>query len=194
MMWAPQRPRLYFGESAMDETDLRDALLHEVEDKLATPEERRDNLIAEAARIRERFPRTTDEDEKRSLQARYREIDKELDLLKRVMHPDRQGEMYDRDSSGRARAVFNQAKYDARVAKGLKRVQEKHAMGMGENAFGRIKSELNYLLSNYTSANDAKIEQLIDKWRRSGDPSYDPSINVRYRSVRKKKMRDNHAL
>ena len=178
----------------MDEKELRNALISEVEEVLATPEERRDKLLAEAAQIREAFPCASDPAEKQQMQARYREIDKELEFLKRVMHPDGEGEAFDRDNSGRGSSVFNQAKYDAKVARGLKRVQEKHAMGMGGNAFGRIKNELNYLLNNYTSANDAKIEQLIDKWRRSGDPAYDPSINVRYRSARKKKMKSDQAL
>ena len=178
----------------MDEKYLRNTLINEVEEELATPEERRDKLLDEAASIREKFPRTADPGEKRRLQARYREIDRELEFLKRVMHPDGKGEAYDRDSSGRGSSVFNQAKYDEKVARGLKRVQEKHKMGMGENAFGRIKGELNYLLNNYTSANDAKIEQLIDKWRRSGDPAYDPSINIRYRNARKNKMKKDQAL
>lgn len=178
----------------MDEKDLRNTLISEVVEELATPEERRDKLLEEAAQIREAFPHTSDPGEKQRMELRYREIDKELEFLKRVMHPDGKGEAYDRDSSGRGSSVFNQAKYDEKVARGFKRVQEKHKMGYGENAFGRIKSELNYLINNYTSANDAKIEQLIDKWRRSGDPAYDPSINIRYRSVRKKKMNSDQAL
>ncbi|MDK1020761.1 MAG: hypothetical protein QGD90_03895 [Candidatus Hydrogenedentes bacterium] len=66
-----------------------------------------------------------------------------------------------------------------KVEKGRKGVVEEVAPGAGANTQKRIREELNYLLNNYTPSNDNKIEMLIDEWRRSGDPSYDPAVKLR---------------
>jgi len=58
----------------------------------------------------------------------------------------------------------------------------------------RIKQELTYLLNNYLPSYDMRIEQLIDEWRRTGDPSYDPGIRVRLRQARKEHMSKGHAV
>ena len=80
------------------------------------------------------------------------------------------------------------------VEKGRRKVVDKAAPGAGANTQKRIRDELNYLLNSYSPSNDYKIETLIDKWRRSGDPSYDPAIKLRYRNVRKKKASDDYAF
>lgn len=58
----------------------------------------------------------------------------------------------------------------------------------------RIKQELTYLLNNYLPSYDMRIEQLIDEWRRTGDPSYDPGIRVRLRQARKEHMAKGNAV
>ena len=56
------------------------------------------------------------------------------------------------------------------------------------------EDEIEYLLKNYTPSNEHKIETLIDRWRTSGDPQYDPSVKLRLRQARKKKNQSDHAL
>ena len=73
-------------------------------------------------------------------------------------------------------------KYQDQVEKGLSQLRMKSAQG-GDGKAKRFKSELNYLLNNYSPKYDARIEQLIDGWRRSGDPEYDPMIRVKYRNA-----------
>ncbi len=52
----------------------------------------------------------------------------------------------------------------------------------------KIQNELAFLLTNYAPRNDHRIEQLIDEWRRCGDPAYDPSIRIRHRQARQNHM------
>jgi len=80
------------------------------------------------------------------------------------------------------------------IEKGRKQLVERGAAGGGDRTQKRIRDELNYLIDHYNSTNDMKIETLIDKWRRSGDPSYDPAIRLRFRNARRKKDSGNHAL
>jgi hypothetical protein len=54
----------------------------------------------------------------------------------------------------------------------------------------KIQNELTFLLTNYAPRHDHRIEQLIDEWRRSGDPAYDPSIRIRHRQARQNHMCD----
>lgn len=77
---------------------------------------------------------------------------------------------------------------------GRKRIREKAKAGAGPAAHRRIKDQIEHLLNNYASANDNKIEALIDQWRRSGDPSYDPAIRLKLRKVRKQKEASKHAF
>ncbi len=72
--------------------------------------------------------------------------------------------------------------YQNEVDQGLKQLRIKSAQG-GDGKAKRFKSELNYLLNNYSPKFDSRIEQLIDGWRRSGDPDYDPMIRVKYRNA-----------
>ena len=54
----------------------------------------------------------------------------------------------------------------------------------GDSETKRIKAELTYFLNNYLPSNDTRIEGLIDAWRHSGDPSYDPAIRGKLRQAR----------
>jgi len=72
--------------------------------------------------------------------------------------------------------------YRQDVDAGLKQLRTVSAEG-GDASAKRAKNELNYLLNNYLPSYDARIEQLIDIWRRSGDPEYDPAIRARFRRV-----------
>ena len=83
---------------------------------------------------------------------------------------------------------------EAQIELGHKHVQERAKPGALTHAHKRIKDEIEYLLKNYTPSNDYKIETLIDKWRTSGDPGYDPSIKLRLRQARRKKNDSDYAL
>jgi len=77
--------------------------------------------------------------------------------------------------------------YRDEVDKGLKQLRMKSSQG-GDGKAKRFKSELMYLLNNYSPKFNMRIEQLIDGWRRSGDPEYDPMIRVKYRNAVKAHM------
>ena len=62
----------------------------------------------------------------------------------------------------------------------------------GDSASKQYKSELMYLLNNYMPQYDMRIEALIDSWRTSHDPSYDPMIRVRLRQARIEFMRKSN--
>lgn len=62
----------------------------------------------------------------------------------------------------------------------------------GDNNAKQIKSELMYLLNNYMPHYDMRIEHLIDAWRTSHDPAYDPGIRVRLRQARIEFMRKSN--
>jgi hypothetical protein len=64
----------------------------------------------------------------------------------------------------------------------------------GDTAAKKVRAELMYLLNNYLPSYDMRIEQLIDLWRRSGDPSYDPGIRVKLRQARKTHMERNSSI
>ncbi len=83
---------------------------------------------------------------------------------------------------------------EAQIELGHKHLKEMAKPGALTHAHKRLKDELDYLLKNYTPTNDNKIEALIDKWRRSGDPAYDPSVKIRLRNARRKKGNSDYAL
>ena len=83
--------------------------------------------------------------------------------------------------------------YSEAISKARKELLQKAAEG-GDSRVKRIKAELFFLLNNYDSVNDVRIEALIDEWRRSGDREYDPEIRTRLRRARKDRMRDTFAL
>ena len=83
--------------------------------------------------------------------------------------------------------------YRDQVESGRCRLGEVAAEG-GDSRAKRARDELHYLLNNYMPSYDARIEQLIDTWRRSGDPSYDPGIRVRLRQARRDHMSKTSAI
>ena len=58
----------------------------------------------------------------------------------------------------------------------------------GDPKTKKVRNELTFLLNNYAPSYDARIEQLIEEWRKSGDPQYDPMIRIRYRQARQDHM------
>lgn len=83
--------------------------------------------------------------------------------------------------------VTTRVQYAEGVEKGLDNLRRVGAEG-GDSKAKKVKAELNYLLNNYLPRYDAQIETLIDEWRRTGDPSYDPGIKVRLRQARREDM------
>lgn len=84
--------------------------------------------------------------------------------------------------------------FQEKLERELKRKAEEMKAGAGENTHTRIRNELNQLINNYTVANDARIEALIDQWRTSGDPQYSPEIRLRFRKARIKKSSSEEAF
>lgn len=83
--------------------------------------------------------------------------------------------------------------YRENVEQGLKTLRTVSSEG-GDPKAMRVRNELNYLLNNYLPQYDMRIEQLIEEWRRSGDPSYDVSVRVRFRSARREYMNRKNSL
>ena len=86
-----------------------------------------------------------------------------------------------------------QNKYRSDVERGYKELLQVSKEG-GDGKAKQIRAELTYLLNNYTSQYDTRIENLIDLWRRSGDPSYDPGIRAQLMRCRRDDMKQNNAL
>ena len=176
----------------MNEDELRKSLLKENLAKEYPELRQQEDLLAEAKAIRAKFDGIRDPEEKRGLMERYEEIDRELEALK--VAETHGGGYVARGPRALTKGELARAKELSAIEKGRRRVVEKGRAGAGENTFTRIKSELNYLLNNYSPTNDYKIETLIDKWRTSGDPAYDPAIKLRLRNVRRKKSQSDTAL
>ena len=83
--------------------------------------------------------------------------------------------------------------YREQVEAGRQELNRISAEG-GDPKAKRIRNELTYLLNNYLPGYDIRIEQLIDAWRRTGDPSYDPSIRVKLRQARRDHMERSSAV
>lgn len=84
-------------------------------------------------------------------------------------------------------------KYRDRVEAGRRELGRVSAEG-GDAKCKRVRQELMYLINNYLPQYDMRIEQLIDEWRRTNDPSYDPSIRVKFRNARREYMSKGGAV
>lgn len=194
----------------MDADELRKSLIQETKQAAADGEEKVDasqlleRLRDRATVVRAQFRAINQGPERRKLDETYQAIDRLMSELKLAAALEDANERAARSKDlekqadqliDSARKITGRAStFREKVEKGRKGVVEKVAPGAGANTHKRIRAELNYLLNNYTSSNDNKIEMLIDKWRTSGDPSYDPAIKLRYRNVRKKKASDDYAF
>ena len=194
----------------MDADELRKSMIQEVK-QTATKAEHHvetsrllDSLIDQATAVRTRYRTTTHGRERRKLDDIYKSIDKLIGQIKGLGAIEDAGERaarsktLDEDATSlidKARSITeSRGALQERIEKGRREVLEKAAPGAGANTQKRFRDELNFLWNNYSPYNDNKIETLINKWRRSGDPSYDPAIKLRYRNVRKKKTSDDYAF
>ena len=84
---------------------------------------------------------------------------------------------------GSTGTVQDHQDYRDRIEAGRRELLAKSAQG-GDGKAMRVKGELMYLLNNYTPSYDMRVQQLIDQWRTSHDPSYDPGIQVQFRRAR----------
>ena len=194
----------------MDAEELRKSMVEEVKESAFHADIREnqlrlhDRLMIQGKALRARFRAISHGPDRRKLNEIYQAIDGLLKNLKKVSAIGNEEEKTARwrDLEKLGDALVDSAKkmtaqgdsYSEEVEKGRKRVVEKAAAGAGANTQKRIRDELNYLIDHYTPANDSKIETLIDKWRRSGDPTYDPMIKIQYRNARKKKSGDDYAF
>ncbi len=90
---------------------------------------------------------------------------------------------------GPSGGVTGSKAYREKVEKERRRLLQKSSEG-GDTGTQKVKGELHYLINNYLPANDARINTLIDKWRTSGDPAYDPAIKIELRKARQKHMKE----
>ena len=197
----------------MDAKELRRSMIREVKESASAEEvqEREaetswnvERLLREARSVSARFRAIQQSPERRKLQEIYEDISRLVDEMRQPVESADAGEEKERQSKfgkrtadliEEARKITRRAEtLDEKVEKGRKRLVEKAAAGTGKDTYRRIRDELNYLLDHYTRSNDTKIEILLDKWRRSGDPSYDPAIKIRYRNVRKNKDSEDYAF
>ncbi len=95
---------------------------------------------------------------------------------------------------GPSGGVTGSAEYRARIERGRKQLLENAAPGAGQARQARIQGELNYLINNYAPSNDFRIEQMIDEWRCSGDPDYDPGIKIKFRNARQRHMKNDNPI
>lgn len=92
-----------------------------------------------------------------------------------------------RKIKGPSGGVTGSREYRARVEQGRKQLMQKGAEG-SDTKTQQIKAELTYLINNYVPSYDMRIEHLIDQWRMSGDPHYDPGVRVELRKARQRHM------
>ena len=92
---------------------------------------------------------------------------------------------------GNQSGVKGLKQYQDQVEAGRKQLLTKCNEGGDSNA-QKIKSELTYLLNNYSPRYDMRIEQLIDAWRTSHDPAYEPGIRARFQKVRRDHMQKSN--
>ncbi len=97
-----------------------------------------------------------------------------------------------RKIKGAAGGVTGSREYREKVEQGRRQLMVKAAEG-GDSRAQQYKAEIHYLINNYVPSYDARIEALIDKWRSSGDPAYDPEVRVELRKARQKHMQSNPA-
>lgn len=197
----------------MNPEDLRKSLIEEVKNKEAEADialEKEEELklrfrvIEEARKVQIRWRGIAPGAERRKLKEIYEAMDVLVTAMKDA------AELEDSDESkGRRKKLTKKAgglietarkltgrpeSLNETIEKGRRNVVESSAAGAGANTQKRIRDELNYLIDHYSPSNDNKIETLIDKWRRSGDPDYDPAIRLRFRKARKKKSGEEYAL
>jgi len=79
------------------------------------------------------------------------------------------------------------AGYRKQVEQGREHLLQVSAEG-GDPQAKKTKNELMYLLNNYLPSYEARINSLIDAWRRSGDPGYDPAVRLKLRQARREHM------
>jgi len=196
----------------MDPEDLRKALL----DENAKPDPPASGLPPlddtgdlaflmrnEATRLNTAFVSTADSAERRRVRDRYTKLDQWLTAWQRLETLDTPEAAAERDAI-RATALEQMRNWrqggEAQRARirdidtGHKQLKERAKAGAGAATAKRIKDEIEYLLKNYTPSNEHKIEALIDKWRTSGDPGYDPTVRIRLRNARRKKNSQDYAL
>ncbi len=194
----------------MDADELRKSMTQEVKQAAEEAEEQvqasrlLDRLKDQATLVRTRFRAINHGPERRKLDEIYQAMDGLMGQIKIIAEIEdaREREARSREVEDRANALIERARKTTgrgdtsreEVERGRRKVVDKATPGAGANTQKRIRDELNYLLNNYSPSNDNKIEMLMDKWRRSGDPSYDPAIKLRYRNVRRKKARDDYAF
>lgn len=195
----------------MDADALRKSMIRENQEKLTLeekPEEEIEHdvehvgdlpalLKNEAQKIQARFSSITRSGERHELETRYGQLDGWLGRLRELgalenreeairLQRELRGTVLDELQKWRGRGA-PEREHLQNIEKDRKILREKAKVGGGVVAARRIKDEIDLLLKNYAPSNEAKIEALIDKWRRSGDPSYDPSIKLKLRTARRKK-------
>lgn len=180
----------------------REAIHEEEAPSAPAPPNETDELDAlirnEAKHVQTAFRTVTDAADRHRLQRQYNELDHWLTVLKAIdamPDPHEAAEMK-RALRGPAmetlRKWHNEDVVQQRVHEEQEAKRRKLLDGGVAMANRRIRNELEMLLNNYTKSNDSKIESLLNRWRRSGDPAYDPGMHQRLANARRKKRGQAH--
>jgi hypothetical protein len=135
--------------------------------------------VADSIRPSKRFPETLKEAAMRAKSRGEHKLEMREQAKQQV-----KGGRYD---------IASTRQYQADVQRGHEQLLRVSKEG-GDSKAKMIKAELTYLLNNYLPSNDNRIEQLIDLWRRSGDPQYDPAIRAKLMRARRDDMKQGNAL
>lgn len=163
-----------------------------------------EQLYREARSLSAAYRATANPERRHALEALYRRLDK---CVREVNRVEKMPEGSERRFESKAIAALAEEVLDVvrrdlsrgmteeeRIDTERRRMLEKQKAGAGANTFTRLRNEIEYLVANYVPANDARIEMLIDQWRRSGDPNYSPEIRVKFLEARKKRDSFNYPI
>jgi hypothetical protein len=160
-------------------------------------------IRTQAEKITARFTEATDTGERNRLRDRYGKLDRWMGELKQIdALPEAEREsrrvtlraiMLEELSKWNLGGAQQRARIDE-IETGRKHLVERARAGALTHAHKRLRDEIHYLIKHYTPSNDYKIETLIDKWRTSGDPAYDPGIKMQLRRARRRKGESDYAL
>lgn len=168
----------------MTELELRESLAADVHWKMEHPFQRRKSELVDRAQVLQReFREALTQEQRDAVKMRYMQLDRELGQLNRAIAS--AGVAGDRQRPVAAQATYAaNPRHDTGVGRpaGWTEHRERAARDRG----AQIRQELEHLLNNYYPASDLRIQALIERWRTSGDPSFDPSVRSRFQNLKQK--------
>lgn len=194
----------------MDENELYSSLMQDIRSKSEAQRDRLavetlvSALMDEARGIQGRVKGGAPDASKQVLARHYAEIDRDLGRLKGAdlsgAVPETNATIAEVRAGIEARrkgphvSPSKREEAEADIERGRRHLLDRASAGAGDATHKRIREEIDYLMAHYSASNDNRIDQLIDKWRRSGDPSYSPEVRNRFRVLQKKVSKSSQAF